>query len=33
MSLKNKVMELISEGYIEGELKVDTLWYIIWKLE
>jgi hypothetical protein len=33
MNIKQKVKELIEEGYIEGELNVDPLWYIIWKPE
>lgn len=33
MDIKLKVKELIEEGYIEGELKVDPFWYIIWKPE
>ncbi len=33
MDIKRKVRELIDEGYNEGELEVDPLWYIIWKPE
>lgn len=33
MNIKEKVRELIAEGYIEGSLLVDPLWYIIWKPE
>ncbi|WNZ55250.1 hypothetical protein [Microbulbifer sp. ZKSA002] len=33
MDIKQKVKELINEGYVEGELEIDPLWYIIWKPE
>ncbi|EAR08899.1 hypothetical protein [Reinekea blandensis] len=33
MDIKLKVKELIAEGYVEGELQVDPLWYIIWEPE
>ncbi|MDH5434787.1 MAG: SMI1/KNR4 family protein [Gammaproteobacteria bacterium] len=32
-SLKGIVASLRNEGYIEGELSVDPLWYIIWEPE
>ncbi|WP_394174065.1 hypothetical protein [Thalassotalea litorea] len=33
MDLKQKIRNLIQSGYIEGELQVDPLWYILWKPE
>ena len=33
MNLEAAVKELRAEGYLEGELSVDPLWYIIWEPE
>ena len=33
MNLEAAVKELREEGYLEGELSVDPLWYIIWEPE
>ena len=33
MDIKKIVKELRDEGYIEGELSVHPLWYIIWEPE
>ena len=33
MNLAEAVQELRNEGYIEGELTIDPLWYIIWEPE
>ena len=33
MDIKKIAKELIDEGYIEGELSVHPLWYIIWEPE
>ena len=33
MNLEAAIKELREEGYIEGELSVDPLWYIIWEPE
>ena len=31
MDIKDEVKALRDEGYIEGELSIDPLWYIIWE--
>lgn len=33
MDIEAEVKTLRNEGYIEGELSVDPLWYIIWEPE
>ena len=33
MNLESAVKELREEGYLEGELSVHPLWYIIWEPE
>ena len=33
MNIQQLVRKLREEGYIEGELSVDPLWYIIWEPE
>ena len=33
MNIESEIKTLRSEGYIEGELSVDPLWYIIWEPE
>ncbi len=33
MDLKQKIKELRKESYVESELSVDPLWYIIWEPE
>jgi hypothetical protein len=33
MTIEQEVKRLREEGYIEGELSIDPLWYIIWEPE
>lgn len=33
MNIEEEVKTLRDEGYIEGELSVDPLWYVIWEPE
>lgn len=33
MNIELEVKRLREEGYIEGELSIDPLWYIIWESE
>jgi len=33
MNLEAEIKALRNEGYIEGELSIDPLWYIIWEPE
>jgi hypothetical protein len=33
MDIEQKARELRNDGYVEGELSIDPLWYIIWEPE
>ena len=33
MNIESEITILREEGYIEGEMSIDLLWYIIWEVE
>ena len=33
MNIESEINALINEGYIEGEMSIDPMWYIIWEVD
>ena len=33
MNIESEITALRNEGYIEGEMSIDPMWYIIWEVE
>jgi len=33
MNIESEINALRNEGYIEGEMSIDPMWYIIWEVE